>query len=240
MRRPLGFSELNVAFTNAGDRTIEGLVVNLELLDGSGQRIMTVPANFTIKSGANHEPWPFRLSGMQENIVKTAVPPGAKALLLGYNPRSTASCPADVVLSYAKIFYTDGTNFEAHLQDWYADSVPYKIPEAPISAIGTLVFQGWVKATVSLDGRLKLDPLDELTPEEGSYLQKTADSWLLLPAVHSGFPMQSVVLMFVSHGACTDVAALPHHEPEGPWISVNICPRNDPSVEEVYVGGFFH
>ena len=236
-RSPLGFSEINVNFTCASGRPIEGVFANLELLNENGRRIMTFPANITTKFGESHEQWPIRLSGLQEYTVPT-IKLGTKVSLLGYNPRSVANYPVGAILSYFKVFYTDGTSFEAVLPDWYSDSVPYKASGTPGGDLRKTVFRSWVKAVIPADGRIAIESAKELTTKQRSYLRKIVDSWIVLPAIHSGVATQSDVLLFISHGACKSVATLPHNAPEGPWINVNICPRKDSSSDEVYVGGF--
>lgn len=237
-RRPKGFSELNFTFTNTTERSIKALLANLDLLDEIGHRTMTVPVNMTIKAGRIHQPWPIRLSGLQEYVVKNTIGPKASGLVYGYSPRSTQRCPSSAILSYFKVIYTDGKSFELHLPDWYSDSVPYRVPENPTSALKDRVFQAWIKATVGSDGRVRPNASDGLRPDESRYLKEIMRSWIFLPAIRSGRPTQSVALMFVSHGSCVDVAGSPHDAQEGPWISINICPRKDLPVEEIYVGGF--
>src|SRR5216683_3572206 len=228
--RQQGFSEATISFTNASARTVQAVFANIELRNKTEQRLMTIPANVTQSSGQTHEKWPVRISGLQEYRVKAPIEPGARVQLYGYNPRTIGFCPSDAVLSYLKIVYTDGTNVELHLPDWYSDSVPYKVPENVRTALQDRIFSAVVKVTISVDGKVHLSLPGELSSEQRSYLQGILDSWIFLPATNSGTPTESVVVMFVSRGPCKK-AAISRDGHEG--IRVDICPRRNSSVEEV-------
>lgn len=233
-----GFFEVNALFTNANVRPVEAVFANLELFDQAGQRLMTVPANMTIRSGESHEQWPTKLSGIQEFVAKSPLPSGARGLLVGYSPRSIGTCPASAILSYFEVFYADGTTFKMHSPAWYFDAIPYRVPNNDVATFRDSLFQGWVEATVDSDGRVHVPSSGELSSKDMSYLQEMVKSWVFLPAVYSGAPTETAILMFVSRGSCTGTTASPPHTRKSSWISVNICPRKDLPVEEVYIGGF--
>ena len=185
-----GFFEVNALFTRYPNvRPVEAVFANLELFDQAGQRLMTVPANMTIRSGESHEQWRTKLSGIQEFVAKSPLPYvwGTERLLVGYSPRSIGTCPASAILSYFEVFYADGTTFKMHSPAWYFDAIPYRVPNNDVATFRDSLFQGWVEATVDSDGRVHVPSSGELSSKDVcSYLQEMVKSWVFLPAVYSG------------------------------------------------------
>lgn len=230
------YSEINLPFTNTANKPVISAFVIVDFWRDSNERVLSVPTIMIQRRMDVRYAAPMRLTSLQIVDHIGPIKPAESLQLHGYSATSIRTCPDFASITYVKVVYTDGSEFNISLPNWHSDPMAFELPQA--NAPGEN-FQGVAEIEIQDSGRVYLSGKGTLSGSQTEFLREATKQWRFVPAMAADRLINSrLQLVVLLASSCIATTFSPPSDLER-WTTVEFCrTKADPRKVDVAIGGF--
>lgn len=212
----------DVTLTNTGANSIARAIFLVDFIDGTGQRIITIPFLYRDDGQRFTREWlpqalqPASHVNVQQHI-RSALSSGKDERLFGVSDFSVTECPRTARVTFVTLQYSSGETYHFEEPNWRVESMSADFRAVPVqwgfraldlSAIPNGQLPCCAVALLNIDehGCGHVKDVSPALPQLVKVLRTSVSDWVLAPAATSGTPASSDVALLVMFRKSADAA----------------------------------